>query len=114
MQGDLRFRDYVGAPGVVFRHRGRVTALQGVPVFSRPPRRLRQRLWSGSGPLDEFDDVPVRVSEIAAGDPVPGATRVMQQHRVARYLPRLRALDTFQRGAEVIDPQRDVGTAGVA
>src|SRR5262249_15935557 len=38
----------------------------------------------------------------------------MQQHRVARYLARLGALDAFQRGVEVIHPQRDVGAARVA
>src|SRR6478672_12734886 len=44
--------------------------------------------WFGAWSLDEFKDVPVRVSDVAAADPVPGATRVMQQHGVARYLAR--------------------------
>src|SRR5215813_599218 len=68
----------------------------------------------GGWPLDEFNDVPVRVSDVAAGHTIPWATWVMQEHRVARYLARLRALDTFQRGVEVIYPQRYVGPAGDA
>src|SRR5258706_3016356 len=73
-------------------------------------RSRRCGAWS----LDEFNDVPVRVGDIAAGDPVPGTTRIMQDHGVARYLTRLRALDTFQRGVKVIHAQRDVRAAGVA
>ena len=66
----------------------------------------------GAWSLDEFKDVPVWVGDVAAGDPVPGATRIMQDHGLARYLARLRALDAFQRGLEVIHTQRDVRAAG--
>ena len=114
MQGDLRFRGHVGAPGAAFRHRGEAPDVGEFLRLGGLGGDLRQRLWFGSWSLDEFDDVPVRVSDIAAGDPVPGTTRVMQQHRVARYLARLRALDAFQRDAEVIHPQRDMGPAGTA
>src|SRR5262249_59760340 len=74
----------------------------------------KQLLQFGAWSLDEFDDVPVRVSDITASDAVPGATWIMQHHRVARYLARLRALDAFHRSMEVIHPQRDMGASGVA
>jgi hypothetical protein len=38
----------------------------------------------------------------------------MQHHGVARYLTRLRALDAFHRGVQVIHPQRDVAAARIA
>src|SRR5215469_670676 len=70
--------------------------------------------WRLAGTLDELKDVPVRVSDVAAGDTVPGTAGVVQQHRAVRYLPPLRALDAFERRLNVIHPQRDVGAARVA
>ena len=90
-------------------------------MFSIPAATKRERAISagrsgrcGAWSLDEFNDVPIRVGDVAARDAVPGATRIMQEHRVARYLARLRTLDTFQRGVEVIHTQRDVRAARVA